>query len=77
MLTKRDVEQLLADYDDDPMAALTVALRRTLDAPAADWATLLDMSGFELETLEHLRAGDLMALDALAAELNERRHLRG
>ena len=40
-LRKADVEQLLAGYDADPVAALTTALRVVLDQPGGEWTALL------------------------------------
>ena len=40
-LGKRHVEALLATYDDDPVAALTVALRQWRDEPTASFDDLV------------------------------------
>lgn len=74
-LRKADVEALLDRYDADPVGALTVALRRVLDRPAACWEELLDASALPASRLAALRAGDQRSLDELAAELNEQRSL--
>lgn len=75
-LRKRDVEALLAGYDDDPVGALTIALRRVLDRPDdASFAELVALAGFDEPRRLALLANDVGALDALAAELNERRRL--
>lgn len=74
-LRKRDVEILLATYDADPVAALTVALRRVLDRPGAAWPDLLAASGLPDDTVEALRTGRPAALDDLATTLNELRTL--
>jgi hypothetical protein len=74
-LTKRDVEQLLAGFDDDPVAALRQALGRVLDRPDDDWATLLELSGLPSGRVRALRRGDQAALDDLARTLNEQRDL--
>jgi len=76
-ITKRDVERMLADYDADPVAALTAALRTTLAIPHATWASLLDAAPIDPERRRRLASGDLAALDQLAVELNERRCLDG
>jgi len=76
-LRKADVERLLADYDADPIATLTVALRVALATPDATWETLLERAPIEPERRERLRSGDEGALDELAAELNENRCLDG
>ena len=46
LLRKRDVEELMARYDHDPVVALTAALRIALDQPNADWSQLLHAAGF-------------------------------
>jgi hypothetical protein len=74
-LRKADVERLLSGYDADPIGALTTALRTTLAMPAASWETLLESASIEPERRLRLLSGDLVALDQLAAELNERRCL--
>ena len=74
-LKKAHVEALLRDYDSDPIAALTTALRLALDEPKGDWAALLVMANVPDERRSRLRAGDPAALDELAAELNEARDL--
>lgn len=73
VLRKAEVERLLRDYDPDPLAALTDALRIVLDAPAATWAELVGRAAFDDERRALLLAGDQSALDGLAAELNEQR----
>ena len=77
-LTKRDVETMMRGYDADPVAALTVALRRTLEMAgdaAPDWADLLAAAPLPDDRREALVRGDQAALDDLAAELNEERRL--
>lgn len=74
-LTKHDVEELLGTYDTDPVAALTVALRRVLGRPGASWPDLLAATGWDTERLVPLLAGELDALDGLATALNELRTL--
>jgi hypothetical protein len=78
-LSKRAVEGLLATYDDDPIAALEVALRHLCDRPAASFDQLVDELAQQRRMSEprrrSLRERDVAALDALAAELNETRAL--
>ncbi len=76
-LGKRDVEQLFAAYDADPVDALRRALAKVLDRPGADWPTVLAASGLPPATVGALRAGDQRALDELARTLNELRTLPG
>jgi hypothetical protein len=71
-LSKRDVESLLAGYDDDPVAALTIALRVVLDHPAAEIGALLAEAGLEPGLL-----ADIARRDALVRDLNELRGLPG
>ncbi len=74
-LKKRDVERLLADYDDDPVGALTTALRITLEQPDASWPALLAAAPINAGRRNLLLDDDQQELDALAAELNELRGL--
>jgi len=76
-LRKADVERLLSDYDADPIGALTTALRTTLEMPAASWESLLESAPIEPDRRQRLLSGDVVPLDQLAAELNERRCLDG
>jgi hypothetical protein len=76
-LKKTDVERLLADYDDDPLGALTTALRSALQMRDATWAELLAAAPLDAGRRQLLLSGDEAALDRLAAELNERRSLEG
>ena len=74
-LTKAQVERLLADYDADPIGALTTALRRVLHLPHATWAELLAAAPIDAGRRALLLSGDQTSLDRLVAELNERRGL--
>ena len=74
-LKKTDAEQLLADYDTDPVAALSAALRIVLDMPGAKWAALLAATPLDATRRRLLIESDESSLDQLAAELNERRDL--
>jgi hypothetical protein len=78
-LSKRDVETLLARYDDDPVTAIAVALGRLSDRPNATFAELVDDLGerglLSADRHHALLVHDVAALDALAAELNETRSL--
>lgn len=74
-LTKRDVENLLADYDSDPIGALTAALRIVLVRPGDDWPELVAAAQFTDTRAAALLLGEERSLDALAAELNELREL--
>jgi hypothetical protein len=75
-LTKRDVERLLADYDADPVAALTVALRRVTGASdTVPWPDLVALATADPDRRTALLREDVAALDDLARELNELRGL--
>ncbi len=72
-LKKSDVELLMSGYDTDSVAALTVALRVALDLPSLEWTELLKAAGFSCARRIRLQGNDPLALDELAAELNELR----
>jgi hypothetical protein len=74
-LAKRDVEQLLAAYDAEPVGALRLALGRVLDRPHATWPELIAAAPFSDTRRAALLAVDEGALDELARELNELRGL--
>jgi hypothetical protein len=82
-LRKRDVEQLLATYDSDPVAALSTALRTLLDMPLDtridDFDGLIfrrrDDGKVSPARARALLDRDLVALDELARDLNESRVL--
>jgi hypothetical protein len=73
-LTKRAVERLLAEYDTDPIGALTTALRVVLVSDAS-WPGLVELATDDAGRRARLLAGDVDALDELARELNELRGL--
>ena len=75
MLRKRDVEALLDRFDDDPVGALTIAMRRVLGRPDATWLELLAAAPVSRDRRRALAAADQDALDELARELNELRTL--
>jgi hypothetical protein len=74
-LKKSDVERLMSDYDADPVAALTDALRITLDEPELAWTELVKKAGFDCAMRIRLQAAEPTALDELLVDLNERRTL--
>ena len=74
-LRKRDVEALLERFDDDPVGALTIALRKVLGRPEATWTELLDVASLSPDRRRALVEADQDALDALVRELNELRSL--
>jgi hypothetical protein len=75
VLRKRHVEQLLSDYDTDPVGALTTAMRIVLDRPDADFRSLVLAAPFDADRRDRLLAEEVAQLDELARELNETRML--
>ena len=70
-LTKRDVEQLLATYDEDPVGALTIALRRVVadrdaSTSGASWPQVVVLAVDDPVRRARLLARDVSALDELA-----------
>lgn len=74
-LKKRDVERMMTQYERDPVAALTGALRVVLERPDLDFTALVKVAGFDCARRIRLQAKDESALDELCAELNELRTL--
>lgn len=74
-LRKRDVEEMMARYDHDPLGALSAALRVVLATPTANWTELLAAAGFTERRRRTLEALEPQALDELLTELNELRGL--
>jgi len=74
-LTKRNVEALLGSYDDDPVGALTAALRLVLERSDDSWPELVRAANFTETRAAALLVGEQGALDDLAGELNELRDL--
>ncbi len=74
-LTKRQAERLLDDYDDDPIAALTDALRTLTGRKEADWDELTHAATISPAKRLQLLDGSPDVLDALVRELNELRAL--
>ena len=73
LLTKRDVEKLLATYDTHPIDALSTALRKCLGMPHATWRTLIEAAIPQLQDSQLLLSLDIEALDSLTTRLNETR----
>jgi hypothetical protein len=73
LLTKHDVESLLATYDTQPKAAPITALRKCLGMPYATWETLIECAAPQPEESERLLSLNTDALDALVKTLNETR----
>ena len=70
-LKKRDGERLLAEYDADPVGALTTALRITLDMPDATWPMLGAAAPIDDVKRQRLLSADQSSLDQLVTDLNE------
>lgn len=68
-LGKADAERLMNEYDEDPVGALTTALRIVTGRPYASWETLVAM----LPDRARLASLETSSLDRLAAEMNETR----
>ena len=66
---------MLATYDDDPVAALSTALRLITGRTEASWEELAHVAAADPERRAALVAGDPAALDDLVRELNELRQL--
>lgn len=74
-LAKRDVELMLATYDDDPVGALSRALILLVGRDGLDFDQLVVEAGLSEARTALLMAREQRALDELLAELNERRTL--
>ena len=70
-MKKVDAERLLADYDANPVAALSAALQIVLDMPGATWTGLIAAAPVDADRRQRLLATDVGSLDQLARELNE------
>ncbi len=74
-LTKRDVEDLMNNFDDNPQQALTHALRIVTGMPNASWKSLIAHIYSDLEHRELFYKADQQSLDQLVRQLNEGRTL--
>jgi hypothetical protein len=73
LLTKRDVEEMLATYDTQPVVALRNAVRKCFGMPHATWATLIELAAKQTDDISQLLALNTDALDNLVKTLNETR----
>ena len=73
LLTKRDVEVLLATYDTHPEIALRDALRKCFGLPYATWETLIELVAKQTDEINQLLSLSTDALDHLVKTLNETR----
>ena len=60
-------------YDEDPVAALTAALRVVLDRPGDSWQELIEHAALPSEWTDELRRAEVAAMDRLFTDLNELR----
>ena len=75
-LSKRDIEELLHEYDSDPVAALLAALRKNLSGEFPDWTAAIHALNVSDSERSHLLAQEISALDALVKQLVEFRGLQ-
>jgi hypothetical protein len=75
VLGKRHVERLLTTYDDDPVGALTEALRLVLDRADGSFDELVAAAPLADHRRAALLLREVSAMDDLARELNETRTL--
>lgn len=73
LLTKRDAETLLDQYDKQPVTAVTNSLRKVLGMPHASWHTLIERIEREPTKRALLLAYHESSLDQLVSLLNETR----
>jgi len=74
-LSKRDIEALLGQYDNDPVDALHTALRILIPMCPDDWNTTVALLSVSEEQKTALCAGKIEALDSLVKQLVETRGL--
>lgn len=73
LLTKKDVEEMLASYDRQPVLALRNALRKCFGMPHATWETLIELVTQQPDEISLLLSLNTNALDNLIKTLNETR----
>jgi hypothetical protein len=74
-LSKRDVEALLSEYDNNPVGALHHALKILLTDCPSDWKLAIDLLDVDDAEKQSLREGNVAALDSLAKRFVETRGL--
>jgi hypothetical protein len=74
-LSKRDVEALLSEYDNNPVGALHQALRVLLTDCPSDWNAAIGLLDIDDANKQSLRDGNIAALDSLAKHFVETRGL--
>ena len=75
LLTKRERENLISNFDDNPQQALLHALRIVTGMPNASWKTLIAHAFPDLDRRELFHSANQQCLDQLAQQLNEQRTL--
>ena len=75
-LSKRDVEALLAEYDNNPAGALLTSLQVLIPNCPTKWEDAVEMLNVEAATKANLRACTLSAMDELVKQLVETRGLQ-
>jgi hypothetical protein len=75
VLSKRDIEVLLDEYDNDPVGAVSVALRKLIDDHDAPWHVLVAGVPESVASRSLLEDHDISALDAVVKHLVENRRL--
>jgi hypothetical protein len=73
LLTKGDVEEMLATYDTQQVVALRNALRKCFGMPHATWVTLIELAAKKSDEINQLLSLNTDALDDLVKALNETR----
>ena len=73
LLTKKDIEEMIASYDLQPMLALRQALRKCFGMPHATWETLIELVVQQPNEISHLLSLNTSALDDLLKTLIETR----
>ena len=74
-LSKRDVEALLNEYDDNPVVAVHTALHVLIPDCPTEWSAAVELLPFDSARKQLLRARDTATLDALVKQFVETRCL--
>jgi hypothetical protein len=74
-LSKRDVEALLVEYDNNPIASLHAALGVLIPNCPASWEEAVDLLPIDEHQKQLLRHRNIEQLDALVKQLVETRCL--
>jgi hypothetical protein len=74
-LSKRDIEDLLDSYDDNPVGALATALEKLVGTHDLAWDSLVAYVPEEVARPDRLLSQEIAALDAVVKHLVENRRL--